>query len=70
MLGRMTSPPVEAPRLISIAATCARLQVSRRTLYRWVDRGILTVHRDPYSGRVGVEAATVEAAVARRVIVP
>jgi excisionase family DNA binding protein len=69
MLCAMTSPPVETPLLISIAAACERLHVSRRTVVRWIERGILTAHRDPFSGRIGVELSTVADVAARRVVI-
>lgn len=63
-----TSPPVET--LISVPEAAKRLGLARRTAYRWAHVGHLVSKQDPYSGRIGVTTASVEAAAARRVIVP
>ena len=68
MLCHMTSPSVKHPRMISIDAAARRLHVSRRTVYRYAERGALTLRKDPLSSRVGVELASVEAIQSGRVI--
>lgn len=65
MLSRMTKPCVE--RLISVPEAAERLGVRRQTVARWVTRGYLKGHQDPFTKRIGVEVASVEAAAQRRV---
>jgi predicted site-specific integrase-resolvase len=64
MLARMTKPCVE---LISVPQAAARLGVRRQTVARWVTRGYLVGHQDPFTKRIGVEVPSVEAAAAQRV---
>ena len=39
------SAPDPAPRLLSVAIVAARLQVSTKTVRRWIETGRLRVHR-------------------------
>lgn len=66
----MIEPPVyqsAVPPTLSLDSAAGRLGVHRRTVMRWITRGHVIAHKDPVSGRVGVEAASVEALAARRV---
>ena len=70
MLGAMTSTmDGQRPTLISIAAAGVRLGVSRRSIVRYLDRGLLVAHRDPLSGRVGIELPGVETLAAQRLVI-
>jgi excisionase family DNA binding protein len=62
-----TKPCVET--LISIGGAAERLQVSRRTVRRYIEHGHLRGHRDPLSKRVGVELSGVERIAAQRVVI-
>ena len=53
--------------MISIRAAAERLGVSRRTIERYVERGLLVRHRDAAGYRVGVELAGVERIAAARI---
>lgn len=55
--------------LISMASAAARLDCTTRTIYRYLDRGLLVAHRDPGSGRVGIELPGVEALAAQRLVI-
>ena len=59
----------QRPALISLAGTARRLDCSLRTVYRYIDRGLLVAHRDPGSGRVGVELPGVQVLAARRLVI-
>lgn len=67
----MTIPTVRGTdtTLISMAGAAARLDCTTRTIYRYLDRGLLVAHRDPGSGRVGIELSGVEALAARRLVI-
>ena len=55
------------PTVISSPAAAERLGVSRRTIERYIDRGLLVRHRDAAGYRVGVELAGVEAIEAAQI---
>lgn len=63
-----TSPPVNHPPTLSIDATAARLGRHRRTVDRYIARGLLVARRDPATRRVGIELASVEAIEQGRVV--
>lgn len=50
--------------LIDQATVAAMFGVSRRTIHRWVERGLVTVVRDPASGRPFYSREEVAAAAA------
>ena len=43
--GKVVSAPDPPPRLLSVAAVAGRLQVSTKTVRRWVEAGKLRIHR-------------------------
>ena len=59
---RTPKPPVE--RLVGSHAACRRLGVSRRTLYRWGELGLVSVFKVGSSNRYDVEE--LDALVMRR----
>jgi predicted site-specific integrase-resolvase len=59
---RMAKPPVE--RLVDTQAACRRLGISRRSLYRWGDLGLVTVYKIGASNRYDVDE--LDAMVMRR----
>lgn len=57
------------PRLISRARAAELLDMSDRTVDRYLRRGLLVARKDPCSGRVGIELAGVQALAAGRVVI-
>jgi excisionase family DNA binding protein len=54
-----TSSAPQAGRLLTIYQVAARLQVSRRTVYHWIQKGRLQVTRTPGGApRIAEEALT------------
>ena len=59
----------QRPALISKGRAAELLDCSTRTIDRYLDRGLLVAHRDPGSGRVGIELPGVQALAARRLVI-
>ena len=59
---RSLRPPVE--RLVGTPAACRRLGVSRRTLYRWGELGLVSVFKVGSSNRYDIDE--LDAMVMRR----
>ena len=59
----------QAPALISKAGAARRLDCSLRTIDRYIERALLVAHRDPGSGRVGIELPGVEHLAAHRLVI-
>jgi len=55
--------------LISMTRAAELLDCHTRTIYRYLDRGLLVAHRDPGSGRVGIELPGVEVLAAQRLVI-
>ena len=59
----------QRPALISKGRAAELLDCSTRTIDRYIERALLRAHRDPGSGRVGIELPGVAALAAQRLVI-
>jgi predicted DNA-binding transcriptional regulator AlpA len=74
MLPAMDSPAqtltaTRQPVLVSRTRAAELLGLTERSIDRYITRGHLAARKDPGSGRVGVDVASIQAFAARRVVI-